>query len=286
VISEILPLLITDNDHTGVAMRHSSRQGAAQGREQGRTPHQPHAPGRQGHVSASAPHPWPATEAVIGIHGRKLRGYDRVRAGEWTTTIRPAPVTRQGAQMKGDPLAYIHVSQDAPNGGRMARPPFTVTGADGELWCAVRPVGGGVYDVYGADGAAIGRITRRRGRLLPWPRRVHWTVQPASGAEPLSGKVGTGKGWTAMVLLSPLYFVCWAVMAAQGLILLLVGDKAEARKEAAWELEPPGRTRWRAAGQPDAAMEYLIGHVYRLFPTRLDHRLVCAQTVLHVWDRS
>lgn len=266
-------------------MNHSSQGWASQGRQPELPPYQDRQPRQPGHQSqASGPYgqppaPVPGAHTMIEIQGRRLRRYDRVKAGEWTATIRQA-----GPESKGEPLAHVHVPQDAPKGGRTARPAFTVTGVHGEPLCSVRPAGGGVYDVYGGDGAVLGRVARRGGRLLPWPRRVRWTVQPAQGGEPPTGKVGSGRGWTAMVLLSPLYFVCWAIMAAQGLLLLLIGDKKEARKDAAWELEPPSWTRWRAAGEGDAVMEHRSG-TYRFLAPRLDHRLACAQAVLHAWDR-
>ncbi|MBA2944937.1 hypothetical protein H1D24_03620 [Streptomyces sp. PSKA28] len=242
------------------------------------------APGRHGDATAPAhgDAPAQAPASTIKINNRALHKYDRMPAGKQTAIWQADP----GAD--GNRLAYVHVPHDAPKRGRTARPPFTVTGPNGELLCSVQPAGGGVYDVYGGDGAALGRITRSRGRLLPWPRRVRWTVQ-AGGApvgQSLTGTVGTGKGWTAMVLLSPLYFVAWAIMAAQGLVLLLIGEKDEAKKEAAWELEPPSRTQWRAAGDPEVAIDYRIGGVYRLASPRLDQRLAYAQAVLHVWDRG
>lgn len=276
-------------------MNHSSQEPASRGQqpgwpqEAGQPQYRPPADGRSGpYGQAPAPAPGPQSASapapdsspVIEIRGKRLRRYDRVTAGEWTETIRQA-----GPGAKGEPLAYVHVPQDAPKGGRTARPPFSVTGVHGEPLCSVRSSGGGVYEVHGGDGALIGRITRGGGRWLPWPRRVHWTVQSAQGGEPLTGKVGSGKGWTAMVLLSPLYFAYWAVMAAQGLVLLLIGDKEEARKDAAWELEPPSWTRWRAAGEPDVVMEHASG-AYRFGSSRLDHRLAYAQAVLHAWDRA
>ena len=115
---------------------------------------------------------------------------------------------------------------------------------------------------------------------------MRWSVQPAQGGAPLTGEVGTRTAWTVFVLISPLYFLCWAVMAAQGSLWLLLGEKGEAKKEAAWEMEPPTWTRWRAAGEPEPAVEYRTGRKYRLAANRLDHRLACAQAVLHVWDRA
>ncbi len=283
-------------------MNYSNQDRASQGQQPGShpqfpqqpTPAHPHAQFPQqptpAHPSAHAPvyPPTPPlaadTSIDIEIKNRRLRRYARVEPGEQTTTIRQAEPSAPGTG--GSRLAYVHVPQDAPKGGRKARPPFTVTGLNGELLCSVRPVGGGVYDVHGSDGAAIGRITRRSGLVLPWPRRVHWTVQSAQGGEPLAGKVGTVKGWVAMSLGFPLYFAAWAVMAVQGLVLLLIGDKRGAKEDSAWELEPPCRTQWRTSAGPEAVIDYRTGGVYRLSSPRLDHRLLYAQAVLHVWDRG
>ncbi|KUM73680.1 hypothetical protein AQI84_22500 [Streptomyces griseorubiginosus] len=185
---------------------------------------------------------------MIHVPDKRLRSYDKVAPGEPTTTVQQ-------------------------------------TGPDGQPLTSVRSLGDGVHEVYGGDSAPLGRITRRSGRTLPWPRRVRWIVQPAQG-EALTGQVGTRTAWTVFVLISPLYFLCWAVMAAQGSLWLLLGEKGEAKKEAAWEMEPPTWTRWCAADEPEPAMEYRTGRKYLLDATRLDHRLAYAQAVLHVWDRA
>lgn len=259
-------------------MNYSSQEWTSQGQQPGH----PQAPWQYGPANTSSSYPPPVSVTTIDVRNKRLRKYDRVKAGEQTVTIRSAD---EG--MSGNALAYVHVPQDAPKGGRRARPPFTVSGRDRELLCSVRPAGGGVYDVYGGDGAPIGRITRRSGRFLPWPRRVRWSMESAFGGEPLAGKVGTVKGWIAMVLLSPFACAIWAVMAAQASLLLLIGEKREAKREAAWELEPPCRTRWSTpgGGEQSVAVDYRDGGLYRLSSPRLDHRLVYAQAVLHVWDR-
>ncbi|AZQ37821.1 hypothetical protein EJ357_33795 [Streptomyces cyaneochromogenes] len=217
---------------------------------------------------------------MIEIQNYRLSRYDRVPAGEPTVTIRSVdPAT------KGNAIAYVHVPPDAPKGGRTARPPFHISGLQGEVLCSVRAVGEGAYDVHGGDGTVIGRITRRGGRVLPWPRRVQWTLQPATRAEPLTAKRGSAGGWVAWSLLGfPLYLVFWVVSAAQGLLLLLVGDKEEAKKESAWELEPPSRAVWHPSGGSGAVVDYRGGSVFHIESQRLDLRLAYAQAVLHMWD--
>lgn len=261
---ESLSTVIVNRTDSWAAMNHSSQEWAPQAQQ----------PGSYSRPAAPA-------ETVIHVPNKRLRRYDKVVPGEPTATVQQA-----GPGTQGQPLAYVHVPQDAPKGNRQERPAFTVTGPNGEPLSSVRPVGGGVYEVYGGDGVPLGRITRRGGRTLPWPRRVRWSVQPAQGGAPLVGEVGTGKAWTVFVLISPIYFLCWAVMAAQGALWLLLGEKGEAKKEAAWELEPPTWTRWRSADAPEVAIEYQTGRKYRLASPRLDHRLAYAQAVLHVWDRA
>jgi hypothetical protein len=269
---EILAPVIVNGIDSWAAMNHSSQERSSQGRQPGQPQYPPQRPGPYEQANP--------VETVIEVPNKRLHRYDKVEPGEQTVTIR-----RAGPGTNGEPLAYVHVPRDAPKGGRRARPSFTVTAPNGQPLSSVRSAGSGVYEVYGGDGAPIGRITRRGGRTLPWPRRVHWSVQPAQGGEPLAGEVGTRKAWTVFVLISPLYFVCWAVMAAQGAIWLLLGEKGEAKKEAAWEMEPPTWTRWRQAGAAEAAIEYQTGRKYRLASPRLDPRLAYAQAVLHVWDR-
>ncbi|GGT22672.1 hypothetical protein GCM10010240_64250 [Streptomyces griseoviridis] len=270
--SEILSGVIVNRSDSGAAMQQSSQGSASRGERTGGTPQ----PGPRQHDTTAGPAP----ETLIEIPNRRLHRHTRVKPGEQTTTIRQA-----GPGTRGEPLAHVHVPQDAPKGGRMARPPFTVTGVDGATLCSVRSAGTGRYDVYGADGAPIGRITRHPGRLL-WPRRVRWSVRPAHGGPELAAEVGPVRTWVVLCVISPLYFVCWAIMAAYGSLALLFGDKESAKEDAKWEMELPAWTRWRTPDDADAALEYKSDRVYRLVPSRVDWRLAYAQAVLHVWDRG
>jgi hypothetical protein len=216
---------------------------------------------------------------VIEVSNKGLHRFDEVGPGECAATIR-----RSGPGPQGEPLAYVHVPREAPKGGRRARPPFTVSGPDGEPMVAVRSVGEGAYDVYGGDGAPIGRITRQDGRALPWPRRPRWTVLAVAGGEPLTAKRGTPAGWALFTVFFPVYLVIWALGALQGLVPLLFGDKDEAKKESAWDLGLPSRALWRASGDSEVVVDYRGGGVFHIASSRLDPRLAYAQSVLHVWD--
>ena len=268
---EILAVVIVSD--SWAAMNHSSKEGSSPGQQQG--PRQ--APGEYGQVPTS--HSSPASEIRIEIDSKRLRAYARTKAGEQTLTVRSA-----ADETKGNRLAYVHVPQDGPNGGRQARPPFTVSGPNAELLCSVRPSGSGVYEVYGGDGAPIGRITRLDGRALPWPRRPRWTVQAVTGGEPLTAERGTPVGWALFTVFSPVYLVIWALGALQGLVPLLFGDKDEAKKESAWDLGLPSRALWRASGHSEVVVDYRGGGIFHIESSRLDSRLAYAQSVLHVWD--
>jgi hypothetical protein len=257
-------------------MNHSSQEWSSQGQQPG----PPRTPGQYGQADpAPTSYPSPASETRIEIDSKRLRAYARTKAGEQTLTVRSA-----GEETKGTPLAYVHVPQDGPDGGRRARPPFTVSGLNSEPLCSVRSSGPGAYEVYGGDGALIGRITRQDGRALPWPRRPRWTVQAVTGAGPLTAKRGTPAGWALFTLFSPVYLVIWALGALQGLVPLLFGDKDEAKKESAWDLGLPSRALWRASGDSEVVVDYRGGGIFHFAPSRLDPRLAYAQSVLHVWD--
>jgi hypothetical protein len=272
---EILALVIVNGIDSWAAMNHSSQEWSSQRRQPG----PPQAPGQYGQAAAPASPAGPVSEIRIEIDGKRLRAYARTKAGEQTLTVRSAD-----EETKGNPLAYVHVPQDGPNGGRQSRPPFTVSDLNAELLCSVRPSGPGAYEVYAGDGAPIGRITRQDGRALPWPRRPRWTVQAVTGGEPLTAKRGTPAGWALFTVFSPVYLVIWALGALQGLVPLLFGDKEEAKKESAWDLGLPSRALWHASGDSEVVVDYRGGGIFHIASTRLDPRLAYAQSVLHVWD--
>ena len=272
---EILALVIVNGIDSWAAMNHSSQEWASRGQQPGSA----QAPGQYGEAPAQASYPSPTSEIRIEIDSKRLRAYSRTGAGEPTVTVRSAD---EGT--KGNALAYVHVPQDGPDNGRKGRPPFTVTGPNAEPLCSVRPTGSGGYEVYGGDGAPVGRITRQDGRALPWPRRPRWTVQAVTGGEPLTAKRGTPAGWALFTLFSPVFLVIWVLGALQGLIPLMFGDKEEAKKESAWDLGLPSRALWRASGGSEVVVDYRGGGVFHIAPSRLDPRLAYAQSVLHVWD--
>jgi hypothetical protein len=92
----------------------------------------------------------------------------------------------------GIPLARVFSPRTAQRWSWQAPVPFWIHGgSDGRLLSSVRPVAPDVHDVYTADGPPLARITRRAGRLLPWPRSVRRTAEFSDAARPCVGKVGT-----------------------------------------------------------------------------------------------
>ncbi len=222
----------------------------------------------------------PSAHAVLPSHfevaERKLRTYDRLQGGEPAAVVRPAGT----GDLKGA-VARVQVAQGAPRQGKKARPAFAVNSVyDGSPLCTVQPAGEGEYEVYGGDGAALGRIARRGGAVLPWPRRVRWTVQLASSGESLGGKVGTWYAWLGIVVFVPFYALLWLIMTAYALLHLLIGEK----EDTSWDLGSPSRTLWRGAGS-GTVIEHEGNCVYRIGSPQVDHRLAYALAVLHAWDR-
>lgn len=248
-------------------MDHDTQGRAPEGRPQQPAPTQ----GKQG----TAPEP----EGAFQVEVKGLRDHRRAAPGQ------PASTIRLGEGKDGRVLAYVHVTEATAKEAHLTRPPFTLSAPDGALWCSVRTVGRGEYDVHGSDGAVIGRITRSGGRVLPWPRRAYWTTRVADGSDELTAKRGTVGGWTAWAVLGfPFYSVFWVLSLFEGLLSLLFGDTKEAKKSAAWDFGTPSRALWRRPGDPTVVIDYRGGGIFRLASPRLDHRLAHAQAVLHVWD--
>lgn len=149
-------------------------------------------------------------------------------------------------------------------------------GPDGKLLCAVHPAGPGVFDVQGADGAPLARITRHAARFLPWPRRVRWSVASPGTARPLTGKVGTWYSWFLYLLAFPVWLPF--------LVILAVHSRLE-NGVTVGGLTGPTRTRWRAPG--GTALDYRpLNKFYRYRPQLLDFRITYALATLHRWDRD
>lgn len=200
-------------------------------------------------------------------------------AGEMGESIR---LWASGGQ--AGPVARIGVERTrSGKADKTFRTPFTLWGgSDGGLLCSVLPVGRGTYDVTAADGTPLARVTRRPGRLLLGPRRVRWTVEPATAAGPVTGKVGTWYSWLTYYMTFPLWALLWLCVAVYSFIN---GEGDDIH------VTGPSRTRWRGPGTGTStgtgtAMEYRgLNKVYHLDPRHLDVRVAYAQAYLHARDR-
>ncbi|MFY4720166.1 hypothetical protein [Streptomyces sp. LaBMicrA B280] len=106
------------------------------------------------------------------------------------------------------PLARILTAPSTRRWSREKPVPFWIhDGRDDRLLCSVHPAARDVYDVHAADGAPLARVTRRAGRLLPWPRRVRWAVSSGARARPVTGHVGTWYSWLLYVATAPVWFL-------------------------------------------------------------------------------
>ncbi|MFF7048870.1 hypothetical protein ACFY94_10985 [Streptomyces griseorubiginosus] len=196
----------------------------------------------------------------------------RQRDVEMSSTIQVS-----GARRDLGTVAEVFERRVAERWNRRSPIPFWIHGANGgALMCSVQPAGPDVYDVCAADGAPLARISRRAGRVIPWPRRVRWSVQLSGAPHAVKARVGSGFTWLLYVVTSPLwllFFLCMLVYS------LFEGDTADT------SLDGPTRTRWRTPGAGTALDYRGISKVYHYEPRHLDVRVAYAQAVLHAWER-
>jgi len=193
---------------------------------------------------------------------------------EMASTIRLSTAGRS----EDAPLARIFTPPTTQRWSREKPVPFWIhDGRDDRLLCSVHPAAPDVYDVHAADGAPPARVTRRSGRLLPWPRRVQWTVAPSGPARPVTGRVGTWYSWLLYVATAPawfLYVLCATVYS------FVDGSPDDST------FKSPARTRWRVHGA-NTALDYRgISRTYRFTARLLNPRLAYAVAVLHTWERK
>jgi hypothetical protein len=193
---------------------------------------------------------------------------------EAVSTVRATTARRP----EDTPLARVFTPRSGQRWSRQAPVPFWVDGgADGAPLCSVRPVAPDVYDVHAADGTPLARVTRRAGRLLPWPRRVRWSAEFAGASHGVSGRAGTWYAWLLYVVTAPVWFVL-ALGAA--LYSFFVGEADD------YTFGRPARTRWRSRGAGTVLDYRGVNRLYRLDPRGLDPRVAYALAVLHTWDRE
>ncbi|MEU7300779.1 hypothetical protein [Streptomyces sp. NPDC007206] len=190
-----------------------------------------------------------------------------------------ASTVRSTAARAGDPpLARVHTPRTTQRWSRQAPVPFWIhSGLDDSLLCSVHPAAPDVYDLSTADGAPLARITRRAGRVLPWPRRVRWTAQFVGPSQSVTGRVGTWYSWLIYVVTAPVWFV-YALCAT---VYSFIDGSADD-----FTFGGPTRTRWRVRGVGTVLDHRGISKTYRFSPQRLDARVAYALAILQTWERK
>ncbi|WP_308406646.1 hypothetical protein [Streptomyces sp. AC555_RSS877] len=193
---------------------------------------------------------------------------------EMTSTIRLATARRP----EDTPLARVFAARSAPRRSRSTPPPFWLHGGpDGRPWCSVHPAAPDTHDVHTPDGALLARISRRPGRLLPWPRRVRWSVRFTDTPRQVTGKEGTWYSWLVHVVTAP----AWILFTLFALLYAFFDGTTDDHS-----FSQPARTRWLTPGAGTLLDYRGVREVYRLAPRGLDVRLAYALAVLQTWERK
>ncbi|MFF5468995.1 hypothetical protein [Streptomyces achromogenes] len=163
------------------------------------------------------------------------------------------------------PLARIYT-------GRTSGRPFWIHSApDDRPLCSVTPAGPDAYDVHAADGTPLARVTRRPGRLLPWPRRIRWTARPAGSHPEITGRAGTWYAWLLYVVTAPAWLL-WVLCAT--VYSFFDGSPDD------FTFGRPARTRWHAPGTGTVLDYRGVSRTYRHDPRGLDVRVAYALAAL------
>ncbi|MDN3294791.1 hypothetical protein QWM81_12165 [Streptomyces ficellus] len=193
---------------------------------------------------------------------------------ETASTIRLTTARRR----EDTPQARVFTPRTVQRWSRQAPVPFWIdNGRDGSPSCSVRPAAPDAYDVHAPDGTPLARITRRTGRLLPWPRRVQWSAQCISPPRTVTGRSGTWYAWLIYGVTAPVWFLAALGVAVYSFFAGEPDDDTIAR---------PTRTRWRTPGAGTVLDYRGVNKIYRFDPQRLDARVAYALAVLHTWERE
>ncbi|MEU6239555.1 hypothetical protein [Streptomyces sp. NPDC047024] len=192
---------------------------------------------------------------------------------EMASTIRPP-----GSRPEETPFARVFAPRSTHRRSRQSPVPFWIhNGADDTPFCSVRPVAPDVHDVLTAEGVPLARVTRRNGRLLPWPRRVRWTARLHPSSQQVTGREGTWYAWLVYVVTAPVWFLFVVCLMVYSYIDGSPDDDSFGR---------PSRTRWHVRGHGTVLDYRRISNTYRLRPQHLDLRLAYALAVLTTWYRE
>ncbi|MEU4150228.1 hypothetical protein [Streptomyces sp. NPDC026659] len=174
------------------------------------------------------------------------------------------------------PLAQIFTPRSTHRGSHPSPAPFWIhRGPDDAPLCSVQPVAPDVHDVFTAEGVPLARITRRTGRLMPWPRRARWTAHLHTSSQQVTGREGTWYAWLAYVTTAPVWFLL--------VLCLMVYSYFEGSPDDA-TFGHPARTRWRVPGIGTALDYRGISKTYHFKPQRLDLRVAYTLAVLRTRD--
>lgn len=192
---------------------------------------------------------------------------------EMGATLRAA-----GAGPRDLPLARIYASRAAEPWSLRTVTSFWIRdGVSGGPLCSVHRDAPDTFDVQGADGAALARITYRGGRLLPWPRRARWSVRFGGTDGELVGPVGTWYAWLGHVVSFPVWLCATLFSVVYALFDGTTSDVSYKR---------PTRTRWRAPGVGTVLDYRGVKKVYRLDARHLDLRVAYPLATLQTWSRT
>ncbi|MDX3383785.1 hypothetical protein PV682_20300 [Streptomyces niveiscabiei] len=189
-----------------------------------------------------------------------------------------ATVRLRAPQRSEDPpLARVFAPRSAQAKGTVPLPLWIHDGPSGGPWCSVRPAAADTYDVHAPDGTPLARITRRPGRVLPWPRRVRWSARLTGAPDTVTGKEGTWYAWLIHTTTAPVWFLFALCMMLYAYFDGTTDDYTFGR---------PVRTRWRTP-RTGLALDYRgLSKVYRCDPHRLDPRIAYALAVLQTYGRE
>ncbi|MFF3498619.1 hypothetical protein [Streptomyces sp. NPDC003247] len=187
---------------------------------------------------------------------------------EMTSTIRLSTARRP----EDAPLARVFTPRSAQGGNREAPSPFWIhDGPGGRPWCSVHPVAPDGYDVHAVDGTPLARISRRAGRLLPWPRRVRWSARLLDTPRPVTGKEGTWYAWLTYAVTAPF----WFLFALCALVYAFFDGTTDD-----YTFKRPVRTCWRAQGAGTVLDYRGVSGLYHFEARHLDVRVAYALAVL------
>ncbi|RBM08081.1 hypothetical protein [Streptomyces sp. PT12] len=229
-----------------------------------------------GETLAIAGHPGRAPLATVRLRRAAGQEAGGARQGRGAAAHVPLGEVTVAEAPLGE-VTVAEVEERARLGGGDPHPALDLFAPDGAPLATVEPreVGAwpGLFEVVDADGRPLGTVVRSRTPLL---RRATWTIHPADGGPPVTGRQGTAAGWLAFTALLPLWLLALLIslLVALGTFGLVTQLLTWGRpKSVAWRRGPLGRRL------------LAFGHARGLYraaaSSPLDERLIHAQAALH-----